>query len=759
MKRILYIAPHSFPIKSSESICNSKVAYVLASMGYQIDVFACSDSSTYPKDSKIDQFLQEVPSMRIFTVRPSKKNFYRTASITSNLKCVPHNLKVFFKTGFYYNGISTPFAVLQAIEDLIKSEGGFHYDVMITRGFLTDVVGITLKKKYGVTWIANWNDPFPLKRFPAPYGQGYDAKLPFFENRVYEAIQKYADIHTFPSSRLRDYMLKCFTHVKKENTRVIHHMAHSELTQFFNKKNASESILKIVSCGSVGVPRKPEVFLKALSIALKEVNVKLKLFFVGFYSDSLKSLSKELRLSDIVEFIPPKRYSECMDLISSCDVSLIIETTCEEGIYLPTKCVDAFQCSKPIFCVSPKIGTLRDIVEKFHVGYISDIDNIDDVVSQIKRMLNDHLQHQLPVANKKIARQRLQFFKQHGASGIFFNGSGYSYSSFDEMRTFVLSALLINPELSVDNLTASFFNQEYPAAKKWLYDYYTDLENGTQSGKRLGIYAGIRESEKAYLTPEKFIKFYDEMNDFVSNAKGKERKKLHELQTALSYTRMEMGREHSFDAYGYAKRNGKSLQPIPQVQEWLTQLKEHKAFTGMEYYNESSDEIGNYIKEWEEYIFASDLKKNLFLGVTPSVIPQAYKSHIKKLTDGTHGLPGNYHCGWVIIPEEECTINLPVKGINTSGTIYISFLNLPRHRFYTPQQIELLKDGIIYKKIDLEPGPPAEKGEMVKTSIPADLNGTEQLSIRITCSKKPGAQIGIDEIAFIPLKADINVAL
>lgn len=102
------------------------------------------------------------------------------------------------------------------------------------------------------------------------------------------------------------------------------------------------------------------------------------------------------------------------------------------------------------------------------------------------------------------------------------------------------------------------------------------------------------------------------MNDFVSNAKGKERKKLHELQTALSYTRMEMGREHSFDAYGYAKRNGKSLQPIPQVQEWLTQLKEHKAFTGMEYYNESSDEIGNYIKEWEEYIFASDLKRICF---------------------------------------------------------------------------------------------------------------------------------------------------
>lgn len=410
MKRILYIAPHSFPIKSSESICNSKVAYVLASIGYKVDVFTCSDPSTYPEDSRIDNYLKNSPNLRIFTVSPSKKNFYRTASIISNLKCIPHNLKIIFKTGYFYNGISTPYAILQAIETLIKKEGGFHYDAMITRGFHTDIVGITLKKKYGVTWIANWNDPFPLKRFPSPYGQGYKAKLSLFERRVYKAIQKYADIHTFPSSRLRNYMLKCFTYVTKEKTRVIHHMAHSNLTRFFNSYDTDESVLKIVSCGSVGAPRKPEVFLEALSIALRDVNVNVKMYFVGFFNESLKNLSIELGLSDIVEFLPPKRYSECMDFISSCDISLIVETTCEEGIYLPTKCVDAFQCEKPIFCVSPKCGTLRDIVEKCHVGYVSDIDDIKDVVVQTKRMLNDYLTNKLPVANKKMAPE---FFEEY----------------------------------------------------------------------------------------------------------------------------------------------------------------------------------------------------------------------------------------------------------------------------------------------------------------------------------------------------------
>ena len=170
----------------------------------------------------------------------------------------------------------------------------------------------------------------------------------------------------------------------------------------------------------------------------------------------------------------------------------------------------------------------------------------------------------------------------------------------------------------------------------------------------------------------------------------------------------------------------------------------------MEYYNESAYEIDYYIKEWEQYLLSSDIKKSLFLGLNPPATPKLNKIDSKKLTDGTHGLPGDYHCGWVIIPGEECTINLPVKGINASGTFYISFLNLPRHRIYAPQQIQLLKDGIAYKTIDLKPEDAPEKGEMIKATVSADLNGAEQLSIKISCLKKPGTQMGIDEIAFIP---------
>ena len=72
MKRILFIAPESFPVMSSESICNSKVAYVLASAGYKVDVYTCDDRDTYPKDNLIDAYLRSHKNLRIFPVRNSK---------------------------------------------------------------------------------------------------------------------------------------------------------------------------------------------------------------------------------------------------------------------------------------------------------------------------------------------------------------------------------------------------------------------------------------------------------------------------------------------------------------------------------------------------------------------------------------------------------------------------------------------------------------------------------------------------------------
>lgn len=401
MKHILFIAPHSYPIKSSESICNSKVAYMLAMAGYKVDVYTCDDQSTYPADTVLDKKLRDSDNLKITTIKPDYA-ILRRDPIKKIIKAVLYNAKILLKTGYFYNGIATSYLILEQIKKDIKAGLLSDCDTVVTRGYNTDLVGIYLAKEMGYKWIANWNDPFPMSKFPAPYGTGYDTKLPYFENKVYNDIQKYAALHTFPNDRLRDYMLKCFKIVKRDCTVVIPHMALSSLNQ---ERLASHKFktIKFVHCGNAKKPRSPELFLRALSSAVKEsqnLNVKVECYFIGGVDTYVPNLINELKLSDIVKILPGMNYKDATDFLATCQISLIIEAQCEEGIYLPTKVVDSFQSNVPIFAISPSVGVLRDYTSQYNVGYYAENTSFESIKNQILKILLDFDANRLPVVDK-----------------------------------------------------------------------------------------------------------------------------------------------------------------------------------------------------------------------------------------------------------------------------------------------------------------------------------------------------------------------
>jgi len=397
--RILYVAPASFPITSSESIVNAKIAHVLANMGHSVTVYAIDSYDTLYPDSSSSIVQLQHSNLHIRNIK-LKSNRSILQRVLNRVKWI----SVYIKTGYYYKSNHIAYSIMTTVEKDIKQ--GDVFDLMITRGFYTEMAGIRIAKQYSIPWVANWNDPYPLNNFPPPYGAGPNAPNTRSERKLMNEIQKYALKHTFPSSRLRDYMLSYLTNIEVSDTCVIPHIAHSKF--FTPHTHIKHEKLKMIHAGNVAYPRDPSNFLKALSrlIHTPGYSNSIECVFIGQFSANCRKMIYELDLIDIVTLKPSMSYNSIIDIQKQFDLSVIIEAICEEGIYLPTKVADSIQGALPIFCVSPQNGTQHDLLNLYDIGYFSDNTDIDSIYHSLLKAVNDFWTGRLPI----ISMEKVPYF-------------------------------------------------------------------------------------------------------------------------------------------------------------------------------------------------------------------------------------------------------------------------------------------------------------------------------------------------------------
>lgn len=83
------------------------------------------------------------------------------------------------------------------------------------------------------------------------------------------------------------------------------------------------------------------------------------------------------------------------------------------------------------------------------------------------------------------------------------------------------------------------------------------------------------------------MRFYEALEAVLPTTKDAERRSLHRLLTALSYTRLEIARNHAAEACGFAVNKDGRLRVNPSVERWLAALDTHADFPEMEHINES----------------------------------------------------------------------------------------------------------------------------------------------------------------------------
>lgn len=380
MKRILFVAANALPVNGPEAIVNAKLLKVLADHGYIIDLISKDGKNRYFSESMDCFFSEKLNSIHIINV-DNQVNF----------KTILGHLKVLLKTGYVYKGAHWAYYAIKCAEKLIKQH---KYDFILSRNPSSEIVGLYISQKYNISWIANWNDPYPEKRMPTPYGGGKDAKLTMFEQKLLDNVSEKVNLHTFSSSRQRDYMLQYMKGVDLKRTMVIPHICLEGISKIQKTAN-NNGILKIVYSGNVAAPRNPLPFLQGVRKFIDAGNemAKVEISFIGKQTADFADQIRSLNLESWVKVILPMAYLDNLNFIATQDVALIIEAPSDNSVYLPTKVGDYMQCERDIWAVSPVVGTLNDMYRKKDIKYFSDCINSESIASELSVIYNCFIQN------------------------------------------------------------------------------------------------------------------------------------------------------------------------------------------------------------------------------------------------------------------------------------------------------------------------------------------------------------------------------
>ena len=392
-KHILVIAPASIPITGAEAICNVKLLRVLSENGYKIDLISKRMKYTHYPETNLAELGLNLNSVN--TIEVDNK---------ISLKVIWQHLCCLFIFGTVFKGAHWAYCVLKVAKELCKKN---QYDAIITKNSPSELLGYYFKKKNGIKWIATWNDPYPTKKYPKPYGNGVNAKLFILERPLLKKMEE-ADYHIFPNQRIRDYMSN-YINIPAEKTRIIPHVVIPR-----EHIDTPHENLKIVHLGNVLPPRDATPFLRALSEFIKnKQDAKIEIAFIGQTHQSIKDYIKTTHLEKYVKVFPPVKYEESQEILETYDIQLIVEAPCEEGIFLPTKVSDSMQLGKPIFTISPSVGVLNDLYKKGHISYFSSVKDEKDILATLEQVYNDFTNGKLKTFSLEKSYSPQTIFQQY----------------------------------------------------------------------------------------------------------------------------------------------------------------------------------------------------------------------------------------------------------------------------------------------------------------------------------------------------------
>lgn len=249
----------------------------------------------------------------------------------------------------------------------------------------TQLIGLTLKEKYGVHWIADLRDPWTDIYYYKKMNHTFLAKKldANYERKVLEQSDKIIVVSEF----IKNLFLQKSKNINPDNIYVIPNGYDEE--DFLNiKSNSKKEKIIIAYNGTLSDDYPIRPFIEALKLILKEANhLPLFIQFTGSVSDNVKRYITE-NIPNNCLFKAHVPHKKSVEILLQSDITLLLipDVANNEGI-LTGKLFEYLAAENPIICIGPKHGNAAAIITQCQSGQTFEKNDIEAIAKYLKFLI------------------------------------------------------------------------------------------------------------------------------------------------------------------------------------------------------------------------------------------------------------------------------------------------------------------------------------------------------------------------------------
>jgi glycosyltransferase involved in cell wall biosynthesis len=284
---------------------------------------------------------------------------------------------------------------------IIKKED---IDIILSRStpIASHIVGLILKSKLNLPWIADFSDPWTLSPF-------ISSKIPILHNleqSLEKRVLSKADKVVVTTGRYRDIVIKHFENIPDIDKKIIV-IPNSYDPEDFDGVNLKRSpkehrFLTMTYMGRFYGSRRPNCFFESLGLLKKDYkSLNIKVNIIGGSdrdNESLEILAEQHGVKELLRILPPVSHHETFTHLANSDVLLLIDAPSDrESIFLPMKLLEYLAVEKPILALTPLNGESADIIRATRTGTVVAPTDIPDIKNAIEDYYQAYLKSELSI--------------------------------------------------------------------------------------------------------------------------------------------------------------------------------------------------------------------------------------------------------------------------------------------------------------------------------------------------------------------------